>query len=130
MAAHILTIFVLLFALPASAQDAICLNPPGSDQTMWDGRSGTLRYCTPPNVPTSCVVFFDGVKSEECSVGDGDNQVAASTRHECPIPESTDPTAIARFRCANAQGATVELIALATFRDVPLPMPEMPVLLP
>ena len=46
-----LTLFAFVFALftvavsfEATAADAICLDPPDTDQTMWDGQDGTLSY--------------------------------------------------------------------------------------
>jgi hypothetical protein len=61
MMARLLVLCATLLLSPAAwAADAICLNPPEQDQTVWLGKDGTMSYCT-SNVPSGYTVTFDGI---------------------------------------------------------------------
>ena len=51
---------MILLVRDAGAADEICINPPDIDQTIWQGKDGTLSYCT-SNVPSGYDVSFDGI---------------------------------------------------------------------
>jgi hypothetical protein len=68
MARLLVLLSILLSPFSAWAADAICMDPPASDQTMWQGKDGTMSYCT-SNIPSAYEVTFDGMVDPAGSVG-------------------------------------------------------------
>jgi hypothetical protein len=119
----------LLLASNAYAIDPECVDPPPlSGPNVWPGEDGTLAYCTPINVPTTCVPVIDGAE-----VPDGKTtlDVPVGTRIVFSVADRVgQPPAPARVSCANADGLTSEVMAAnATFPPAPLPAPLPAVLL-